>query len=330
MTTLITGAGLVGSLAAARLIAEQDERPVLYDVAFSMANVAERVPLDRVDLVRGDLADVGDLARAIQKYNVTRIIHSAGFLTWMVRERPSAGVRVNLVGTLNVMEAARVTGVKRVVFCSSNTVYMGLTQRPPDGLLHEDFPLRAIGEYPPSVYASMKLAGEWLGHNYTREYGLDVVSVRFGGVFGPWYGTPSGGPSQMVQQLVESIWHNRPARIGAGDLERGGMDYVYASDAAQGAVRAVLASDVSQRVYNVSMGDIYTVQQIIELLERETNRKLQLDVFQTGSHAGYSQDSYPADLSRSRADIGYTVEYPMERALRDYLGWLEGQSAARS
>jgi nucleoside-diphosphate-sugar epimerase len=327
MTTLITGAGLVGSLAAARLIAEPGERPVLYDVAFSMGNVAERVPLDRVDLVRGDLAEVGDLARAIQQYRVERIIHTAGFLTWMVRERPAAGVRVNLVGTLNVLEAARITGVKRVVFCSSSTVYMGLRQPPPGGTLSEDFALHAVGEYPPSVYASMKLAAEWLGHNYTNEYGLDVVSVRFGGVFGPWHGTPSGGPSQLLQQLVESAWYGRPAQIGAGDVQRGGMDYVYASDAAQGVVRAALAADVPNRVYNIAMGELYTVREIIALLERLTGRQVALDLYEQGSRAGYSQATYPADISRARDELGYVVEFPMEAALRDYWSWLERQPA---
>lgn len=323
MTTMITGAGLVGSLAAARLIADHGERPVLYDVAFSMDNVAERVPLDRVDLVRGDITDVPDLVRTIQTYGVDRIVHTAGFLTWMVRERPYAGVRVNLVGTLSVLEAARLTGVKRVVFCSSNTVYMGLKERPPSGLLTEDFKLRAVSEYPPSVYASMKLAAEWLGHCYRNEYGVDFVAVRFGGVFGPWRGVPSGGPTRLLQQLIENTWYGRLCHIGMGDLERGGMDYVYGHDAAQGAVKAAFAQRPETRVYNIAMGELYTVRDIIAIIERLTGRKAQLEVFQGGSHSGYSQETYAADLARSRAELGYEVEFPMEKAIAHYLAWLE-------
>src|SRR5437763_12092322 len=119
MTTMITGAGLVGSLAAARLLAQGEEHPILYDVAFSMNNLAERLPLDRVTLIRGDVNDLPDVVRAIQTHGVDRVIHTAGFLTWMVRERPYAGVLVDLLGLMSELEAARLTGIDRVVFCSS-------------------------------------------------------------------------------------------------------------------------------------------------------------------------------------------------------------------
>jgi UDP-glucose 4-epimerase len=323
MTTLITGAGLVGSLAAARLIAERDERPILYDVGFSLPNVSERVDLDKVTLVRGDVTDVPDLVRAIQTYSVDRIIHSAGMLTWMVRERPYTGVRVNLMGTLAVYEAARLTGVQRVVFCSSNTVHLGTKGggTEPEGT---DFALHTVSEYPPSVYASMKLAGEWLGHCYRQEYGVDVVSVRFAGVFGPWHGTPSGGPSQLLQQVIECAYYGRPCRLSAGDLDRRATSYVHAADAAQGTVRGVHAAEPTTRVYNIAMPEMYTLRQIVEMTEHLADRKLQIEELPSPSLTGYSDTAHPPpDLRASEAELGYRVEYPMERAIRDYLAWLE-------
>lgn len=327
MSTLITGAGLVGSLAAARLLADGDERPVLYDVAFSQANLSERVPLDQVALVSGDVNDVSDLLRAIEANHVDRIIHTAGLLTSFVRQRPYAGVRINLTGTLSVFEAARVAGISRVVFCSSNTVYLGLDQPPAGGKAVEDFSLKAISNHPPSVYASMKLAAEWLGHCYTDEYGLDVVSVRFGGVFGPWHGAPSGGPSRLLQQLIEQTWRGQAAHVGGGDLDRGGMDYVYAADAAQGAVKAAFATDPSSRVYNISEGHTYTVAQLIPIVERVTGRQVQIEKAPGPSLTGYANPMYPADLTRARAELGFEVEYPMERAIAHYLDWLQRQPA---
>jgi UDP-glucose 4-epimerase len=329
MTTMITGAGLVGSLAAARLLAEGEERPVLYDVAFSMENLAERLPLDRVTLVRGDVNDLPDLVRTMQTHGVDRVIHTAGFLTWMVRERPYAGVRVNLMGLLSVLEAARLTAVDRVVFCSSSTVYLGATQRPPSGRLEENFTLQAVRDHPPSVYASMKLAGEWLGHNYREEYGVECASVRFAGVFGPWHGTPSGGPSQLMKNLIESAAQGRPCRISSGALASAAIDYVYASDAAQGAVRAAQAPKLESWVYNVGMGAIYKVPELVANVERVAGRKLELDVFEARSPSGYSTDSFPTDLSRSRAELGYDPEYPMDEAIRNYLDWLERGASRR-
>jgi UDP-glucose 4-epimerase len=323
MATLITGAGLVGSLAAARLLNQHGDTPVLYDVGFSMDNLRDRLPLDRVTMVRGDVADIGDLVRTIQEHGVTRIIHTAGFLTSFVRERPVAGVRTNLNGTLNVFEAARLGGVKRVVFCSSNTVYTGLRTPPPSGNHVEDFSLKAVSEAPGSVYAAMKLAGEWLGQCFSREYGLEVVSVRFGGVFGPWRGLPSGGPTRLLQQLIESTWRGEPCRIGAGDVKRGGMDYVYAADAAQGAVLASLREPAGSPSYNVAMGELYTVPQIVEIVERLCERKANLDVQDSGSFGGYDSKSYPADVSLAQRELGFRVEFPMEAAVRDYLDWLQ-------
>lgn len=327
MTTLITGAGLVGSLAAARLIAERGEHPVLYDVAFSMENLVERLPLEQVTLVRGDVTDFPDLARVVQDHHVDRIIHTAGMLTWMVRQRPYAGVRVNLLGTLSVLEAARLSGVRRVVFCSSYSVYRGLKEPPVDRTFHEDFALRSVSDYPPSVYSSMKLAAEWLGHCYRNEYGVDFVAVRFGGVFGPWRGSPGAGPGQLMQRLVESAFYQKPCRISSGDLEYARSDYIYACDAAQGAVRAAFAPSPDSRVYNIAMGQVSTVRDIVAALEHITHRKMDLDVYHGGSHSGYDQEIFPSDTSLARAELGWELEYPMETALRDYLAWL-GRGAA--
>lgn len=323
MTTLITGAGLIGCLVAARLIREHAERPVLYDVGFSMANVAERVPLDQVTLLRGDVTDLPDLVSAMQRHRVDRVVHTAGLLTWAVRERPYAGVRVNFLGTLNVLEAARLAGVPRVVFCSSNTVYLGLKDAPSSGTQTEDTPVRAVSEYPPSVYASMKLAAEWLGHCYTNEYGVEVVSVRFAGVFGPWYGNPSGGPSQLLQNVIESAYHGRPCRVTAGDLRRPAMEYVYAADAARGAIRAAQAVEPAGRVYNIAMGKLYTLPEIVALVEARAGRTLELEVQEAAAFSGYSKGNWPADLSRSRSELGFEVEFPMERAIDDYWRWLD-------
>jgi UDP-glucose 4-epimerase len=321
MAILITGAGMVGSLAAARLIADYQEQPVLYDVGFSLDNLRERVTLDRVTLVRGDINDLPDLIHTIRKYEVDRVLHTAAFLTWMVRERPYAGVRINFVGVLSVLEAARLTGVKRVVHCSSSTVGFGAKAAASLAAMPEDFSLHAVSEYPPSVYASTKLAGEWLGHCYRNEYGVDFAAVRFGGVFGPWRGTPSGGPSQTMQNLIEHTWRGEPVRITEAETKRA-MDYVYAADCAQGAVRALMAERLGQPVYNISMGRNYPFPEVVGIVEEYSGRQVTLDV-QGTTNTGYDVALPPADTSKARADLGWQLEFPMERAVRDYMSWLD-------
>jgi len=322
--TLITGSGLIGSTIAGQLIASGQDHPILYDVGFPLDNLTDRLPLDAVSLVRGDINDIGDVIAAIGKHHVDRIIHTAGFLDAMVRERPYAGARVNLMGTVSVLEAARLSSVSRVVFCSSSTIYLGARDRPVDGLHTEDFALRAVTQHPPSLYASLKLAGEWLGHRYQNEYGVDFVAVRFGSAFGPWRGTPSGWLSQMLKRLIESAWYGQPCRLSADELTRG-RDYVYAPHAASGALRAAFAANPASRVYNISMGELSTGRMIVDAIERVSGHKLALEISEDGAASKYLEELCPMDISRARAELGYQVEYPMERAIGDYLRWLRSQ-----
>jgi UDP-glucose 4-epimerase len=324
MTVLIAGAGMVGSLAATRLVEQYGERPVLYDVAFSMDNVRERVPLDKVTLVRGDVNDLPDLVATMQRHKVDRVLNTVGMLTWMVRERPYAGVRVNLLGLLSTLEAARLVGARRLVFCSSSTVWAGLKGRSEAQRTEEDFTLRAVSEYPPSVYASMKLAGEWLGHSYRNEYGVDFAAVRFAGVFGPWRGTPSGGPSQVMQRLIEGAWRGDTIQMVEEEIKRP-LDYVYAADAAQGAVRALMAERLSRPVYNLGMGRNYAVPEVVELIQEYSGKQVDLEVVPGRSVSGYPDPVPPADNSAAQSELGWKIEYPMDGAIKDYLQWLERQ-----
>ena len=326
MATLITGGGLVGITTAARLVRERGERPVLYDIAFSAENLRDLLPPGGATLIPGDITDASELIRALKVHRIERIIHTAGLLTGAIRERPYAGARVNLMGTVTVFEAARLAGIKRVVFCSSNTVALGVQGAPPAQGLPEDFALRVVSEFPPSVYAALKLAGEWLGHTYFQEYGLEVVSLRLGGVFGPWRGVPSGGPSKLVRQLIEGAWQGRPSRVTRAELARGGVDYIYSTDVAQATVKAAYADSLPGRVYNIAMGRLYDVSQILQVVEQVSGMRIEVEVVEGSSFSGYTSHGQPADLRRARAELGWELQFPMEEAIRDYLAWLKAST----
>jgi len=321
MPTLITGAGLVGTMAAARLIAEGLDHPVLYDVAFAPETLKKWLNLEKVMLAPGDVTDLPDLMRQIQHHRVDRIIHTAALHTSEVQKRPFAGARINFMGTMAVLEAARLTGIKRVVFCSSSTIALGLRELPPDGMLSEDISLKAVSEYPPSVYASLKLAAEWVGHHYRTEYGLDVVATRLAGVFGPWSGSLSS-PSKLIKRIMESARFGHPCQLTRGEMCRGGTDYVYGCDAGQGVVRAAFATNPQARVYNIAMGRHYSVQEVIHIVERVTGRAVQTEVVEGGTLSGYENKAGVLDISRARAELGYEVEFPMEEAINDYFARL--------
>lgn len=326
MSILLTGAGLVGTMAAARLIAEGLDHPVLYDVAFTSQRLKNWLNLEEVTLAHGDVTDLADLIETIQRYGVDRIIHTAALHTSEVRKRPFAGARINFMGTMAVLEAARLTGVKRVVLCSSSTVYLGLKEPPPNRLLSEDFSLRVVSEYPPSTYASLKLAAEWVAHNYRTEHGMDFVVIRLAGVFGPWGGGLSS-PGRLIRQIVESAWLGQACQLTTDEMTQS-SDYVYGRDAGQGVVRAAFASDPQARVYNIAMGRLYTVQEIIDIVERVVGRKVKLNLVEGPKLSGYESKPGLLDISRARAELGYRVEFPMDEAIKNYWESL-GKNLAR-
>jgi nucleoside-diphosphate-sugar epimerase len=242
--------------------------------------------------------------------------------------RPYAGIRVNLMGTAAALEAARICGVQRFVFCSSTVVTMGRRSVDPALPTVEDFAMNVVSEYPPSIYATMKLSCEWLCHSYS-EMGVDAVAVRFGGVFGTWHGVPGGGPSKLLKQLLECAYHGRTYQIAAPDLDRQGMDYTYSPDGAQAIVKAAYADGCPNRIYHATMGELYSVREIIQVIEKATGRPLSLEVLDQDSMTKYGNLTSAMDLSHARDELGYEVEYPMDVAVVDYLAWLARHGAPR-
>ena len=159
--------------------------------------------------------------------------------------------------------------------------------------------------------------------------GVDAAAVRFGGVFGPWHGVPGGGPSKLLKSLIECAFTGVPYQIAAPDLDRQGMDYTYSPDGAQAIVRAAYAERVPNRVYNATMGQLHTIREIIEVIEKVSDRPLNVEVVDQDSMTKYGNPTSAMDLSRSVEELGYKVEFPMETAVADYLQWLERTSTPR-
>ena len=201
MAVLITGAVLVGCHTA-RALAERGERPVLFDVAPSSAYVDRVVGLERVTGMTG---------------------------------RFYAGIQLNILGTTNVLEAARLQAIHRVVFCSSQAVHD--TTVSTDGPLREDRPLR-----PHSLYATTKLAGEYLGLQYAVLAGFEFIALRLAPVFGPgkWAGGSVGG--RFIRQVMDR--------------------------AVRGAAAACRAPALPASTYNVGSGELHDLDDALAVVAR--------------------------------------------------------------
>ncbi len=319
MPVLVTGAGLVGSHVARELV-ERGETPVLYDAAPNVRAIGDIVAVDRVKLVSGDVLDLPLLLQVIRTDKIDRIIHTAGLLVPGVARNPLAGVRVNVEGTVTVLEAARLERLQRVVFASSGTVYIS-AYASFAGPMAEDFPLRVLGERPQMLYAATKLFCEWMGLGYRDDFGVDFVAVRFDSVFGPWRGSPGGRFSRLMQQLVSGGARGERVVVDPSYTWAGGDQFVYSKDAAHGAVLAAFADParLRTRVYNVGMGRLYRFDEIIQLLkQRYPGADIVVQgVVRTGL-GGAPIRHHAYDMTAAHQELGFVPEYDMERALADF------------
>ena len=326
MAVLVTGGGMVGSQIAAQLL-ERGESFVIFDSAPPMQHLATVADVNRIKIVKGDILSMPDILHVIQDERIDRIIHTAGFLLSAVRERPYDGVKVNIVGTLNILEAARLSGVKRVVFASTGLVSFGAQDGSSGEPCQEDFLMRCLSQRPKAIYPVTKLSCEYLGLCYHDLYGVDFVTVRFSSVFGPWLGVTSGIPGRIVDQFV------RPAMLGKKIVVEnpllsysGGTDFVYVKDTAASCICACFAdpAKIKNRVYNVTSGQFLSFQELMEIVKKVfPQAEIEVKHISKGASAGFP---YPAtkakDISKSREEIGYVPQWDMERALRDYVEWL--------
>ncbi len=313
MTILIIGAGLVGSQIA-RILVEEGERPMVMDLAPQPESLADAVELKRITLGQGDILNPLDLVRVIREAGISRIVHTAAnpLLTLGAQRNPYAAIQVNIMGTVNVLEAARVHALERVVVASSSVLSYYLTGGGDkgDATKEEAFPR------PSTFYATTKQAIENLGLNYARWFGLDVIAVRFAAVVGPWRGRGGGGPSNIFRELVERSLRGEEAAVPPRTME-----WVYSKDAAAGAVLALKARHLKSRVFNIGMGRVYGAHELIAAVKQVIPGARIHTETPEGAEASVQDMERPMDLSRSKAELGYAPNYDLVGAARDYVEW---------
>jgi len=315
---LLTGAaGFIGSHLAERLLAEDDEvtgldafDETLYPAVLKERNVARLLPHPRFRLVRGTIEDaalVGDLAKGHEL--VVHLAALAGVRPSL--RQPHRYARVNVEGTINVLEACRAGGVDRVVFASSSSVY-GVRGGEPRAF-REDDPCVA----PASPYAATKRAGELLASTYRDLYGLGVTSLRFFTVYGP-----RQRRDMAIDQFTRAIAAGRPVTLfGDGQSAR---DYTYVDDIIDGTVRAchtVRAGEL--RTYNLGGSQTTTLARLVEIIAAA------LGVPASVERAPGQPGDVPltfADVSRAQGELGYTPRVPVEEGVSRFVDWFRHEA----
>lgn len=246
MTTLVTGAGLIGS-AAAELLAARGGRVVVLDIRRPEV-LPEGITFEAADIIDADALD-----RIIAAHGIREVIHTAALRSSALRADPLTGLRVNLLGTTTVLESARRCRLRRVVLVSSTTVlYAGFPTLGP-APIPEDAALHLISQRPGSLYAISKLAGEQLGLLYRDLHGVDTVSLRYGAVIGGRRADQTSVPGRLFSTLVTAAREGRALRLDDPLLVWAGPEeFVDVRDCAGAAVAALDAARPALGVYNIT------------------------------------------------------------------------------
>lgn len=312
MSILIVGGGVVGSQVA-RILAESGRSPVIFDRAPQPEAIRQIVGAEHVEIIKGDVLKGLDLAGALR--NVQAIIHTAAnpMLTAGAQKRPYDAIELNIMGTANVLEAASIFGVAKVIVVSSSVLTSNLEGGEDNGDLTREEALPR----PKTFYAATKQAVEGIALNYWRWKALDVRIVRYAAVAGPWGGGGGGEPTNIFRGMLEGAMSGSAVEVPNATIE-----WIYSKDAARGTLLALDAEVGRERVFNLSMGCATTPAALAGALRSAfPAAKIGIKAGETPVHRGAMK------LDRARLILGYAPEFQMPDAIRDYAAWLQGHSS---
>src|SRR5882724_6387502 len=247
MRVLITGPGLIGTHTAKELIDRGDD-VTFFDFAPRPDYIRQVTGRD-LPVIRGDIRDLAALVDASQQVHPECVIHLAASVGEANINNVYAGFQVNLVAAINVAEAARLTGVRKLIHASTQALYVG---DDPKELLSEDSPIDSRER----VYNASKLGCEHVLRTYAAKHKIELALLRFAGVYG--YHSVAGGPGVAVQQAVWDAMAGKPVTLNVYES----VDFIYAKDLANGIALAVHTSPLPHQVYNLGSGTLTTVDDV--------------------------------------------------------------------
>jgi UDP-glucose 4-epimerase len=304
-SVMITGgAGFLGAHLA-RALAERGERVIVYDNFFTGHPLSLEGYQNRIKLVQGDTQDLSFFLRTLKEETVKRIIHTAAVVGFAAAiEKPALTAKINIEGTVNILEASRLMGIERVMDISSEEVYGEFQYEPAD----EDHPLA-----PKAPYAISKVTAEGYEEFFHEFFGLDVVIVRTSWVYGP--GLPRLRPPRT---FLENGLRGIPTTMPSGGDQR--ADHVYIEDFVQGTLLAFYARDPRSRIFNIAAGKGYTFKEMARMVEKIIPGA-EIDVgpgLLKYSEKVDAPQKGALDIQRAQSELGYQPQYGLFEGLEKY------------
>jgi nucleoside-diphosphate-sugar epimerase len=272
------------------------------------------------DFVRSDVLNGNDLDHIIKKYGVTSIVHAAVITPDLDRERSESKVimQVNLMGTVEILEAAKRNNIEKIIYVSSGSVY-GEAALDDDWLSEEKTYPR-----PTTLYAISKFAGERTVLRYKELYDMNLIVARVGTVFGPWERYTGVRDTLSPLFLTTRLAVLGKEAILANPFRK---DWVYSKDIARGLAALLMSKNLRHDVYHLSSGLIWSVADWCEKLADEfpsfnykiADRTEEANIKSNGVRS-------PLAVNRITEDVGYATQYGLEDSFSDYMQWIRGTS----
>jgi len=308
---LITGGlGFIGLHTAKRFL-DAGEQVVLTQFRvrrepdFIKAEIGKRAFIERLDITASH--DVIDIVR---KHKVTGIVHLA--VPGLGALSAAEDYRMNVMGFLNILEAARLFDVKRVSLASSVAVYAGLAEGP----FREDALVPIQSGNPTETF---KKALEILGMHYASRTNLEVIALRIGTPFGPLYHSLAAPTSRIIHAAAKGVAADFTGARGGPPHQEDDTGAFYVKDCAAAIQLLQMAEKLTHRIFNISSEGPMKYREFVEVVKKiAPQAQIELP---PGSGPRNRPNAY-LDITRLKQEVGYQPQYTIERAVEEYVGWL--------
>jgi UDP-glucose 4-epimerase len=297
---LVTGGcGFVGVNLIPALLERSHEVRVLDNLSTGRR---EDVEAFKVELMLGDIRNEADAARAME--GVDEVVHLAAHTRVMDSiEDPRVNFEINALGTLNLLLAARKTGVKKFVMASTGGAILGEKEPP----VHEEMVARPL-----SPYGASKLAGEGYCSAFHGSYGLQTVALRFSNVYGPY----SYLKASAVAAFYKRILQGQPLTIyGDGNQTR---DFLFTEDLVAAVLMAIEKAPGGE-VFQIASGRETSVNELIATM-REVVPEARFETKHEPARRGEILRNY-SDISKARKILGYAPQTDLPTGLKKTWDW---------
>lgn len=307
---IVTGAGgFIGSHLVERLVAEGARvRALVHYNSRNDPGLLKLLPEDtlvKLDLMPADLLDPFAVQQAVEGMDV--VFHLGALISIPYSYRhPYHVAETNVMGTLNVLQACREAGVRRLVHTSSSEVY-GTALRVP---IDEEHPLQ--GQSP---YSASKIGADKLAESYFCAYELPVVTLRPFNTYGPRQSDRAVIPTIIAQALTQDVVH-----LGNLDARR---DLTYVTDTVDGFIKVSAAANVEGGTYNLGAGSDISIGELAEKIIKLVGRSVKIEVDEARLRPeGSEVQRLLADNTLAKKDLGWEPRISLDEGLRQTIAWI--------